>query len=148
MKQFFFGSFIVLTLLIPTFTVAQSTTGTSSTTTNSFNAPAVKSWFDRTYAKTEVFRKKQQAKFVAMRDELKVKLKIDQKEPETSIDIGIAGTDKETPKAYSQLDNPLDYGKYIFATSMVTAFSNPLLFYIGGLLLAFLVLKFIIRMVV
>jgi|GEM_PF-3233750 len=148
MKQFLCSCVIVLALFTPVFAVAQAASSTSSTETTGFTVPVVKSWFSKQYEKMEVFRKKQEVYFVTMRDELKVTLKIDQKAPDTTVDIGIAGTDEEVPKAYSNLDDPLDYGKYIFAIAMATAFSNPLLFYVATLLLAFIVLKFIVRMVV
>jgi len=148
MKQFLFSSVVVLVLFTPVVAIAQTTSETPSTDTMGFTVPAVKSWFSKTHDKMEVFRKKQQIKFVAMRDELKDKLKIDQPAPPNTIEIGIAGTEEISPKVYGELDNPLDYGKYIFAISMATLFSNPLLFYVSILLLAFIVLKFIIRMAV
>lgn len=144
------GSVFVLCLMTPALVHAQSTSGTTTTSSREFTVPAVKSWFDKTYEKTEIFRKKQQTYFVSMRDDLKETLKIEQKpvQADTTIDIGIAGIPQPSKKVYGDLDNPLDYVKYIFASSLATLCSSVLLFYTSVLLLGFIVLKFIIRLVV
>lgn len=115
-----------------------------------------KGYFARTKDAIEVFRIKQADHFSTLRDQTKIKLDIKVSEdvfkrlapmftapPAPS---GVPGTVEGDGIQPSKIDNPMDYGTLIFATSMASLFSNTLIFYGVLFLLAFIFLRAIFKM--
>jgi hypothetical protein len=122
---------------------------------DSFESKA-KGYFTKTKESLEAFRIKQADHYNLLRDKTKVKLNIQVSEdvfkrlapmftppPAPS---GIPGTVEGDGIEPKKIDNPMDYGTLIFATSMASLFSNTLMFYGVLFLLTFIFLRAIFKM--
>ncbi len=109
-------------------------------------ADAIKQWFGIHLASVEKWRIAQAEHFATMRDEAKRDLGISvARQVEEKIAKEIAGVEPEkNPSADSQ-NNPKDYLILIGATSLASLLGSMLMFYVVGIVLAFIVLRFIIR---
>lgn len=148
MKYVFIGCLVILMIGVPNSVIAQ-TTDTTSTTTQGFTIPVVKSWITQTHQNIEIFRLAQAEYFTTVRDELKKKLKIDVSSESQKSGEGIAGGIEEPsiPKSVA-VDNPVDYIRYIFSISFTTLFSETLVFYGMSLLLTLIGVRFIVSRLV
>ncbi len=148
----YIGIFSFVLLFIPAIVGAadittQTTSGTASVVVAGFpGAEAVKGWIAVHFASVEQWRIAQAEHFAVMRDEAKRDLGITvARKVEEKIAQEIAGVEPEkNPSADSQ-NNPKDYLILIGATSLASLLGSMLMFYVVAVVLAFIVLRFIIR---
>ncbi|MFZ4500303.1 MAG: hypothetical protein ACOYMZ_02255 [Minisyncoccia bacterium] len=150
-------SLIILLIVLSTSTLSAQTSAPLTTPVAPLEAPAkakavdkVKVWLAEAFATTEVFRLKQSAHFVQLREEKKAVLKIDEvPEIEENITTGTAGINPAPrPATSSGLQNPLEYGAYILSISLASLFSNQVIFYLSSALLSVIILRFIVSRLV